>query len=320
MTTKAVYRRLCDEESSIPLFLQPWWLDATCGEDHWDVALVMGGDEVHAALPYRLARNRGFKVLSQPTLTPFLGPWMRDTAATRANSYGRQKDLMTALAEQLPPYDHYQQNWSPEITNWLPFYWLGFQQTTRYTYALGDLSDETALWKGLRENIRREIRKAQGRYGLVIASDPTLDEFLKLNDLTFSRQGRRRSYSDDYVRRIDAACAERGNRRIFIARDPEGRSHAAVYIVWNADSAYYLMGGGDPELRNSGATSLCMWEAIRFASGVTRRFDFEGSMLEPVERFFRAFGAEQIAYFKVSRTPSRLLAGLLAARSWAGVR
>lgn len=320
MSNKEAYRRLCDEEGAMPLFLQAWWLDATCRKDGWDVALVNKGEEIHAALPYRLQRVRGFRLLSQPPLTPFLGPWLRDTGAKKASDYGRQKHLMTALIEQLPAHDRYQQNWSPKITNWLPFYWRGFSQSTGYTYALDDLADEATLWKGVRENIRREIRKAEKRFRLQIDSDASPEEFLRLNELTFRRQGRRRPYSDDYVCRIDEACVARDCRRIFIARDPSGRAHAGVYIVWNADSAYYLMGGADPELRNSGAASLCVWEAIRFASGVTRRFDFEGSMIEHIERFFRAFGAEQVPYFKVSRTPSRLLASMLSIKSLMGRR
>ncbi|MNZ86002.1 hypothetical protein D3C78_1048120 [compost metagenome] len=98
---------------------------------------------------------------------------------------------------------------------------------------------------------------------------------------------------------------------MFIAEDDQGRRHAGVYLIWDENSAYYLMGGGDPELRNSGATSLCMWEAIRFSATVTRRFDFEGSMLEPVEHFFRAFGAIQQPFSCASKTPSRLLRTVL---------
>jgi hypothetical protein len=40
---------------------------------------------------------------------------------------------------------------------------------------------------------------------------------------------------------------------------------------------------------------------------VTKKFDFEGSMIEPVEKFFRAFGATQMPYFQVKKTNSRLL-------------
>ncbi|MGE3362321.1 MAG: GNAT family N-acetyltransferase [Rhizobiaceae bacterium] len=313
MDRKAAYRKLSDTEASLPLFLRAWWLDATCG-DAWDVVLAKKGDEIHAALPFLPKRVRGFRILTQPKLTPFLGPWLRPTGAKSANDYARQKDLMNELIDGLPPHDHYRQNWSPNVTNWLPFYWRGFAQTTRYTYSLEGLTASQDLWGGLRDNIRREIRRAENRMSIGVA-DGTLKEFLDLSDLTFKRQGRKPPYSRDYVQRIDTACADRGCRRIFIARDPEGRQHAGAYIVWTDDSAYYLMGGGDPAVRNSGAMSLCMWRAIEFAATVTRRFDFEGSMIEPVERFFRAFGAQQTPYFNIQKTPSFILHGLMGLSS-----
>ena len=103
------------------------------------------------------------------------------------------------------------------------------------------------------------------------------------------------------VKKIDQACSKRNCRKIFFARDLQNRTHAALYLIWDENSAYYLMGGSDPALRNSGANSLLMWEAIQFASTVTNKFDFEGSMIEPIERFFRSFGAKQIPYSYISK-------------------
>jgi hypothetical protein len=103
---------------------------------------------------------------------------------------------------------------------------------------------------------------------------------------------------------------------MLFAQDAQGRLHAAAYIVWDEQAAYYLMGGADPELRTSGATSLLMWEAIKFASTVTQTFDFEGSMIESIERFFRAFGAKQKRYFRVSKTNSLPLKMYQDVRSW----
>lgn len=69
------------------------------------------------------------------------------------------------------------------------------------------------------------------------------------------------------------------------------------------------MGGEDPELRNSGAGILLIWEAMKFTFEVLKlnRFDFEGSMLEPVERVRRDFGAIQTPYFAISKSNSKLL-------------
>ncbi len=301
------YRTLCTQEPSIPLFSQAWWLDATAGEGAWDVALVEKGGAIVAAMPYVPRKRYGFTLLGQPALTQTLGPWLRETDGKFSTKLAQHKDWLQALIAQFPPFAHFTQNWHWQMVNWLPFYWAGFQQTTRYTYILHALGDEHTLWQGLQENIRREIKKAGNRFNLRVRDDLTFDDFLVLNRMTFSRQNMALPYTEAFVQKLDQACVARQARTIFIAEDEQGRHHAGVYIVWDGNSAYYLMGGGNPELRNSGATSLCMWEAIKFAATVTQRFDFEGSMLEPVEKFFRAFGAQQMPYFTVSKTPSRIM-------------
>ena len=308
MDDKAIYRRACDEEFiTPPIFLQPWWLDTACGPSAWDVSLAIKADGVHAALPYFERRVRGVRLLAQPPLTPFLGPWMRTTGGERNADYSRQKELLSALIDGLPSRLNYTQTWSPDMTNWLPFYWRGFEQTTRYTYVLDDLSDEERLWRDLKGSTRTDIRKAESRHGMTASFDSSLDEFLSLNLMTFARQGLEQPYTTEYVESLDAACQTRQCRQIIIARDSHGRPHAGVYLVWDRGSAYYLMGAGDPDLRHSGAASLCMWEAIRFASAVSKCFNFEGSMIEPIERFFRSFGARQTPYFRVSRFSSKVV-------------
>lgn len=304
-----------DEKTCIPIFSQAWWLDAVAPGSWGEVAIEKGG-QIHARLPYVIQRKHGLTLLTMPPLTQTLGPWLRPYSGKYVNRLSKEKQLMTELIEQLPRFDLFQQNFHYSITNWLPFYWKGFQQTTRYTYRLPDLSNLDAVWAGFQENIRREIRKAVNRFRLRVRDDLSIDDFLPLNVQVFERQSKGLPYPISLVRRLDAACQTHTARRIFIAQDEQGRHHAGVYIVWDEQSAYYLMGGGDPELRSTGATSLCMWEAIRFAATVTKSFDFEGSMIESVERFFRSFGACQTPYFQITKVNSFLLKMLKDIRSW----
>lgn len=311
------YRDLCNSEASIPLFAQAWWLDAVAGEA-WDAVVAYQGGLMVGALPFAIRRRWGFTLLIQPKLTQTLGPWLRPTQKSYPKSLAHEKDVLGALADGLPHYHYYAQNWHCDRQNWLPFYWRGFQQTTRYTYRLQGLSDETAVWKGLQENIRREIRKARERCQLTVRPARDLDEFLALNRKTFERQGRSLPYSRELVARIDEAAAACGARDCLVAVDPEGNCHAGAYIVRQGETAYYLMGGGDPALRNSGATSLVLWEAIRNQPVSVDTFDFEGSMVEPIERFFRAFGAKQTPYSHVTRTRSSLFSALSCFRQLVG--
>lgn len=295
------------------IWVQPWWLDAVA-PGAWNEVVVEQAGTVLARLPYVARKRHGFTFLVMPPLTQHLGPWLHSSGGKDLNRLAEEKRLMTSLIDGLPAFDTFTQKFHHSVSNWLPFRWQGFEQTTRYTYVLEQLGDLDAVWKGMRENIRREVRKAAK--SVVLRDEPGLDAFLDVNEKTFSRQGLKMPYSRDFVYRLDQACAGQGCRRIFLAEDAQGQLHAGVYIVWDAQAAYYLMGGADPDLRSSGATSLLLWEAIQFAATVTQAFDFAGSMIEAVERFFRAFGASQKPYSEVSKITSPLVQIYGDIRSW----
>lgn len=307
VNSKTLYRELCAGENLIPLFSKDWWLDAVVGIDKWDVTLVLRDGKIIASMPYAIKRRFGLKLCTLPGLTQYLGPWIKPSQAKYSKMLGQQKDIMTDLILQLPRFDYFSQNWDYKQTNWLPFHWKGFQQTTNYTYVIDDMSSLGAVWANFQENIRGDIKKAENRYNLKFLENPSIEDFIQLNRKVYERQNIEMPHCEQTFLNLDKACARRNARKIFIAVDENGRHHAGVYIVWDENSAYYLMGGSDPELRNSGATSLCLWEAIRFASTVTQEFNFEGSMIEPIERFIRGFGAKQKLVFNISKTPSMLL-------------
>lgn len=49
---------------------------------------------------------------------------------------------------------------------------------------------------------------------------------------------------------------------------------------------------------------------------VTDVFDFHGSMLQPVERFFRAFGGQQTPYLSVTRIGPAVRVAMTARSGW----
>ena len=292
----------------MPIFLQDWWLDAVCDEGIWDAAMVGEGNDIQGVMPYYLVKGKlGHVFNTMPRLTQVLGPWLRYPEDQKSWSrLAFDKKVMTALIRQLPAFDHFTQSFHYSVSNWLPFHWQGFDQSSGYTYVIDDLSDLSNVYDNFRGNIRREIKKAAKSVSITQEND--IDTFFHEALLkTYQRQGKQLPVSLDFLKRLDRACAERDKRVIFFARDPEDRVHAALYVVWDDESAYHLMSGGDPELRHSGATSLLMWQAMQWAAGRVRRFDFEGSMKEPIEQFFRSFGAIPRNYFFISKTNSRFL-------------
>jgi hypothetical protein len=283
------------------LFAQRWWLEAVA-PGMYEILEINEGDGIQAAWPIVYRNSDGAKHVCMPSLTQKLGILFAPSDTQPAETQSRNQELATELIEQLGDTASFHQNFHENFTDWLPFYWQGYTQTARYTYVLEDISDLTSVWNGMRPNHRRDIRKAT-KSGIRIIDTLDTEAFLELNRKTFTRQGREPLASDELILRLDRACCANAGRKIFAGVDSEGRIHAAVYIAWANDTAYYLMGGSEPDLRKSGAQLLALWEAVIFASSVAKRFDFEGSMLRQVEHGFRRFGAKQVPYFSITKVP-----------------
>jgi len=294
--SRELYDKFIQSSPQSSLYSSSWWLDIVTGGD-WEVAALVNNDGIKAAIPYTIQRFKGGVTAMLPIpLSLYNGVLLRPCEGKYATRLSEQIELMSALIEMLPNVDYVRLKLHHSLQNWQPFFWKGFQQTTTYTYIIRDLSEES-VWTGMRENIRREIKKAQRQ--LAVCDNLGMDAFFNVYAATFERQKMRVPYTLPFLKRLDEVCAQKGCKKLLFASDSQGNIHAAVYIVWDSHSAYYLMGGGDSELRTSGAHSLLMWEAIRHVSGFVEEFNFAGSMNQAIERFFRGFGAQQVPVIEV---------------------
>jgi hypothetical protein len=299
VTARDKYCSLCRTEPSIPVFSQDWWLDIVCGEEKWDVILKEEKGRLIASMPLYLPIPH---VVSMPPFTQTMGPWFmpvtEDTKYSTALTQRQEAGKM--LASGLNKYSAFLQNFHYTVTDWLPFYWEGYRQTTRYTYLLGDIKHTERLWENMSPHTRRHINKAKEKHRITTRRGVSAEELLRVHRLTFGRQGLKPRHTAVLERLINA-CLDRRQGDVWGGYDSENRLHAAAFVVWQDSSAYYIAGGADPALRDSGAHALVLWQAIRDVSQYTSLFDFEGSMLPGVERFFRDFGATQTPYFTISK-------------------
>ena len=160
MDNKARYRELCRQETSIPIFSQDWWLDTVCGTDRWEVLIVEQKGRIRAAMPLYVPHAG---IVSMPAYTQTMGPWFAPVAADMKYTVrlSERQQLCGELIRQLSDYPHFYQHFHFDFTDWLPFYWAGYTQMTRYTYRFPELRDLDRLWQEMRPNIRRNIQKAQ---------------------------------------------------------------------------------------------------------------------------------------------------------------
>ncbi|HMV08568.1 MAG TPA: GNAT family N-acetyltransferase [Cyclobacteriaceae bacterium] len=297
-SNKDRYRKFCAAEAALPIFLKDWWLDAVSG-DSWDVVLLQEGEQIKASWTYQRSAKYGYKLLNMPALTSGWGPWIAYPADQKyASRISYEHQVIGDLIDALPAFDYFNQRFRYELTNGLPFFWKGFTLTARYTYVLEDLSSTDKLWDNLSSSARSQVRKAEKLVTVSEAND--IDDLFRLSTQVFERQKETIPYSAELMKKIYEATTQHNSGKVFVAKDSGNRVQAALFLVWDANSAYYLAGGTDSQAPG-GTFSLLMWKAIQHAAAVTRQFNFEGSMLESVERFFRTFGPVQKPYLQVQK-------------------
>jgi len=304
---KLAYKEFLKENPDIGIFHQDWWLDSLCGSENWDILLVKRDDKIIGALPFYFKKKFFFfRIITQPPLTQFMGPIIKNTASKYNKKIGNQKKVIQELIDQLPKFSYFSQACSSDLTNWLPFYWKGFKQNTLYTYVLDDLSNLEVVWNGFSGSVRTDIRKAKKNH-VVIREDADINEFYSLYQSTYKRKKQKAPINIETLLALDKACSEKQCRKILIAEDQDKNILSGAFIIWDSKTAYYLLGGLNESAQRYGSQSYLLWEAIKFSSSKVERFDFEGSMNEQIERFFRAFGAKQQQYFNLSKVESKLL-------------
>lgn len=292
-----LYRSFAADAPDLPLFMQPWYLDVVCEGGHWDAVLIQKGERTIAALPFFLKQKLGWKYITMPQLCKQLGPYLLPEYRSLKWEMRLYKDLIAQLPAGLAAFE---QNFNYSVTNWLPFYWKGFKQTTLYSYILSLSDSEALIFKNIEKNYRQKIRSAEA--SLNIRHDLPLTELHRLMGLSFERQGLKPPIALSFLQKLYNALAEQDCCKLFFATNPNTHEvHSAALLVWDRCSAYYLISGDDPDLRASGAAVLLKWTAIQYAKKVVNVpiFDFEGSMLRGVEQGRRDFGAQQRPYFRI---------------------
>ncbi len=303
MTAKQKYRQLCKEDENIPIFSKDWWMDAVCGKNNWDALIVERGDDILASMPLFFKTKLGLKYVTVPKNTQTQGVHIRYPEGQKYEKrLGFEKQVMTEIIDQLEELGifYFQQNFHYSLDNWQPFYWRAFKQTTRYTSVISDLTDLSQVFADFSKGARKDIRRAEK--DAIVFTTEDLGLFYSLHDQVYERQGLSVSRETNrIIERIDSSFKQRNSRVMIAAKDGRGKVHSIVYLVWDHNSAYLLMSGTDLDLRDSNFKTLLVWEAIKYAARVTKKFDFEGSMIENIADYFRKFGGRLMPYYSISK-------------------
>ena len=298
---KQKYAAFC-EEVYVPIYSKPWWLDAVCRAENWDVWLYESGEEVVAAMPFYKEKRGDYRYITKALLTQNNGIIFKypEDAKKIARAKFEEK-VIDAACEfiESQKLDVYEQQYHYGFQNWLPFFWNHYTAVTRYTYVIEKTEDMEAVWQGLSSNYRKNIKK--GKRNSILTEDITYREFYDEHEKIFLKQDLPCPFSFKFWSDLYKACKENRACRMMAAKTADGSVASILFLVWDEKSVYHLLGGNIPEYQKLETYTALTWEGIRTASEMGLTYDFEGSVIKRISKSFREFGGTPMPYFRIRK-------------------
>lgn len=298
MTNKQTYSDLCKWNRHIPLFMTDWWMDGVCAGKQWDVLLSFDSDgNVRAALPYLFRQRHRIRYIVMPQMTQIGGIWFREdfcdtpeVVETVCREFAQQLDEMHLSYY----YQHF------PLGSPAPAYMkqLGFTVRERVTYRINDLGNMDNVINAFSKNKKRQLQKA-----LSLHADHQMqaEDFYLFHTQCMREQAKQISYSREFLLVLERKAARLQQCRFIAVKNADNITLAAAFVVWDAQTMYYLIPCYSPVYKDSGAGALLVLEALKLAREKGVAFDFEGSMIRGVANHYKQFGSTPAPYCSVER-------------------
>lgn len=295
-SSKELYCDWATTQESLPIFMQPWWMDAVCAGKEWDVILVHQDGRIIAAMPYLIRKKWGglLRFILMPPQTQINGVWMElgADAPYVAREIAKQIDALKI--------DYYYQQFPHHSPIPRLLGEQGFMVKERVTYRIEDVSDMETIVRHMSKNKTRQLKHAEEQ-GLTIDRNVDAEQFYRMHKQLLERRGKNIRYSREFLLVLERKTRRLGQSQILIVRNREGEACAGVYLVWDPKSMYYLIPFFNSDHKDSGAGTLIALEAIKLAHEKGLHFDFEGSMVHSIANHYRQMGGDPTIYCSVEK-------------------
>lgn len=283
-----------DNNYTNSIFETDWWLNVVA-PGSWSETIIKKDEKIIARWAYVIHRNN----IVMPKLTQTIGYYIDPEIIRDDFDLSRRKEIILELISKLPSSKSIKIALHSSNSYFLPFYWNQFIIVPRMSYRINNLTDMDAVYSRFTNMVKKKNNNAKKK--LTIQIDGSIDGLMLLLKKTFEIQGRDVPYNIDLLRSIYCTAKEHSACRLIYAVDKYQNLHSGALFVHDENTCYYLIGASDPKFRNGGSSPFIIWEGIQYAATVSRSFDFEGSMVEGIENFFRGFGGTPTVYYEIRR-------------------
>ncbi len=273
------YDRCINQSLARKIYAYSWYLDAMC--DNW-YALVMGDYEAVMPVPFR--RKWGISYVYQPLMVQQLGVFSREPVETDAYF----KKLF---------YRHIHVDYTFHSPNTLK---TAKEKTNLILPIQAPMDD---LISQFSKNRRRDLKKAKNEH--LILSE--FDTWATISKLISEKLTDGNLPSLDRINKLINASKTYGSIGVVSVSQEENIIYCLLYGL-DGDRLYYLLPIElDPVSKTVGTASMAITELIRTHKESVEVFDFEGSSIPGVRRFYESFNGIPEPYYHVRKTATHFL-------------
>lgn len=284
--TKAEYINNDALLQQLPVFYQPWYLDLYGIE--WQLMYEESPD-VSWVFPYFKERKLIFTLCRPQAFMPYYGPFpVLKTGASRPPGIAALPGLKQFVKQHtelvLSPFPDF---------DWSVLKELGFSAKPRVTYRLDLAATEAALFSKVEKKHSRNIIRAQEELNIK-EGIPELELLTSWMNHAYEKRGAKQRITAEFVAKyIHTVLANNGGIALTaFDRNGSPRSMVLVLLDPGGEQAYYIIAANSFAEPHNAANTGLIWQSILIAKERGyKHFDFEGSSIPGIARFFAKFGA-----------------------------
>lgn len=238
---------------------------------------------------------RSIKTLVTPPFASHCGLFISSdhTSPFKKNSF--QKKIMQAIADFLSNsfYSYYKLDFPEGFGDMQPFVWKKMNVNVKYSYVL----DCSVSVEEIRGNLDSKLRNVVNKFekeNWAVSNERHPEDAYTL--ITSTLGAKSVKWKDDILKELlKKSCLN------YTVIQSQNRVVAIALTADAGNRAYYVFGGVRRDEKNNSLGPAALFNAILFAKQNNRTvFDFEGSMIPEIERYFRQFGGELVAQYSIN--------------------
>ena len=302
MILKTIHREQYSEkaEAVIGVFGSEKWL-APYGQALTYVGIFKDEHQMIGGFYFMKTKKYGFNFIKLPPYTPHCGLFYASESKNQSSVNSFSKEIVSEVCSYISALNSSLTvlAFPSAIVDMQPFIWAKYKVIPNYTYRIvlhKTLEDIISHFDSKNRNVISKALKDG-----VKVSENGLEKKALFN---FFRNSLSTTGANIYINELLNVFLKFSDESNSFSLEAENENGllGVVFCVFDKTTCYYLLGGVNKEAGITGINNLLIQKSIEKAKALgCSVFDFEGSMLKGVEKFFRGFGPDLVPYYTVNK-------------------